>query len=150
MEQELEQIEGTVEDIIYENTDNGYTVFEISGGGVLTVVCGVVVFLVTEFFTEGIVGMFVDTHYSAYRIAVEGLPLFAAGFVCFGVNIVSIGYFQSVERDRPAMAVTLSESARLRIRGGQGRRPPADGGAPRPPTPCGEGWRPPRPRMTTG
>lgn len=35
MEQELEQIEGTVEDIIYENTDNGYTVFEISGGGVL-------------------------------------------------------------------------------------------------------------------
>lgn len=51
--------------------------------------------------------MFVDTHYPAYRIAVEGLPLFAAGFVCFGVNIVSIGYFQSVERDRPAMAVTL-------------------------------------------
>ena len=42
MEQELEQIEGTVEDIIYENTDTGYTVFEISGGGVLTVVCGVV------------------------------------------------------------------------------------------------------------
>ena len=30
---ELEQIEGTVEDIIYENPDNGYTVFEISGGG---------------------------------------------------------------------------------------------------------------------
>ena len=71
------------------------------------VVCGVVAFLVTEFFTEAIVGMFVDTHCPAYRIAVEGLPLFAAGFVCFGVNIVSIGYFQSVERDRPAMAVTL-------------------------------------------
>ena len=31
-----------VEDIIYENEDNGYTVFEISGGGVLTVVCGIV------------------------------------------------------------------------------------------------------------
>ena len=41
-EQELEQLEGTVEDIIYENADNGYTVFEVSGGGVLTVVCGVV------------------------------------------------------------------------------------------------------------
>lgn len=27
---ELEQIEGTVEDIIYENPDNGYTVFELS------------------------------------------------------------------------------------------------------------------------
>ena len=41
-EQELEQLEGTVEDIIYENPDNGYTVFEVSGGGALTVVCGVV------------------------------------------------------------------------------------------------------------
>ena len=41
-EQQLEQIEGTVEDIIYENADNGYTVFEVSGGGVVTVVCGIV------------------------------------------------------------------------------------------------------------
>ena len=40
--QELEQLEGTVEDIIFENSDNGYTVFELSGGGVLAVVCGVV------------------------------------------------------------------------------------------------------------
>ena len=40
--QELEQLEGTVEDIIFENTDNGYMVFEVSGGGTLTVVCGVV------------------------------------------------------------------------------------------------------------
>ena len=39
---ELEQIEGTVEDIIYENPDNGYVVFEVSGGGVITVVCGIV------------------------------------------------------------------------------------------------------------
>ena len=39
---EPEQIEGTVEDIIYENPDNGYTVFEISGGGTVTVVCGIV------------------------------------------------------------------------------------------------------------
>ena len=42
MEQELERLEGTVEDIIYLNEDNGYTVFEVSGGGVVTVVCGVV------------------------------------------------------------------------------------------------------------
>ena len=41
-EQQLEQIEGTVEDIIYENDDSGYTVFEVSGGGVITVVCGTV------------------------------------------------------------------------------------------------------------
>ena len=45
---------------------------------------------------------------AAFRLAlITGLPLFASGFVFFGINIVSIGYFQSVERDRPAMAVTL-------------------------------------------
>ena len=38
VDEQLEQIEGVVEDIIYENEDNGYVVFEISGGGVLTVV----------------------------------------------------------------------------------------------------------------
>ena len=42
MDEQLEQLEGVVEDIIYENEDTGYTVFEISGGGVLTVVCGIV------------------------------------------------------------------------------------------------------------
>ncbi len=41
-EQQLEQLEGTVEDIIFENTDNGYVVFELSGNGALTVVCGTV------------------------------------------------------------------------------------------------------------
>ena len=29
------------------------------------------------------------------------------GFIFFAVNIVSIGYFQSVERARPAMMVTV-------------------------------------------
>ena len=49
MEQELERLEGTVEDIIYLNEDNGYTVFEVSGGGVVTVVCGVVGELLSSF-----------------------------------------------------------------------------------------------------
>lgn len=40
--QEPELLEGTVEEIIFENSDNGYMVFEVSGGGQLTVVCGVV------------------------------------------------------------------------------------------------------------
>lgn len=71
------------------------------------VACGITAFLITEFFTEAIVGMFVNSNSAAYNIAVHGLPLFASGFICFGINIVSIGYFQSVERDRPAMAITL-------------------------------------------
>ena len=37
----------------------------------------------------------------------KDFPLFASRFRVLGINIVSIGYFQSVERDRPAMAITL-------------------------------------------
>ena len=58
-------------------------------------------------FSPQIVSMFIDPAYPAYNIAESGLPLFASGFIFFGINMVSIGYFQSVERDRPAMAVTL-------------------------------------------
>ena len=39
-EQQLDQLEGSIEDIIFENSDSGYVVFELSGGGTLTVVCG--------------------------------------------------------------------------------------------------------------
>lgn len=68
---------------------------------------GASIFLVTLFFRRGIVALFIDDGYPAYAMAVEGLPLFAAGFVFFAVNIVSINYFQSIERPRPAMALTL-------------------------------------------
>lgn len=68
---------------------------------------GAVVIVLTEIFSPQIVSMFIDPAYPAYNIAESGLPLFASGFIFFGINMVSIGYFQSVERDRPAMAVTL-------------------------------------------
>ena len=41
-QQELEQLEGTVEDIIFENSDSGYTVFELSTQRSTVVVCGTV------------------------------------------------------------------------------------------------------------
>ena len=71
------------------------------------VICGLVFFTLTAIFNHQIVAMFIDRSYPAYDIAVAGLPLFASGFVFFAVDIVSIGYFQSVERARPAMAVTV-------------------------------------------
>ena len=69
--------------------------------------CGVCFALVTIFCSPEIVGMFIDRSYPAYAIAVKGLPLYATGFVFFAVNIVSIGYFQSVERAKYATVITL-------------------------------------------
>ena len=71
------------------------------------VTCGLVFFALTALFNHQIVAMFIDRSYPAYDIAVAGLPLFASGFIFFAVNIVSIGYFQSVERARPAMMITV-------------------------------------------
>lgn len=71
------------------------------------VVLGLAFFGVTALFSRQIVAMFIDSAYPAYDIAVRGLPLFASGFVFFAVNIVAISYFQSVERARPAMLVTV-------------------------------------------
>lgn len=71
------------------------------------VAAGAAFFAFTALCSEWIVGLFIDPSYPAYGFAVKGLPLFASGFVFFAVNIVSINYFQSVERPRPAMAVTV-------------------------------------------
>lgn len=69
--------------------------------------CGVVFALATIICSREIVALFIDRSYPTYAIAVKGLPLYATGFLFFAVNIVSIGYFQSVERARYATVITL-------------------------------------------
>lgn len=69
--------------------------------------CGICFALITIFCSREIVAMFIDRSYPAYDIAVQGLPLYASGFVFFAINIVSIGYFQSVERAKYATVITL-------------------------------------------
>lgn len=69
--------------------------------------CGCCFALITMAGSYQIASMFIDTDMPAYQIAAEGLPYYAAGFVFFAVNIVSIGYFQSVERAQVASFITL-------------------------------------------
>ncbi len=54
-----------------------------------------------------LVGLFLPLETAAARLAVEGFPLFATGFVCFVVNLAAIGYYQSLERVRPATFFAL-------------------------------------------
>lgn len=44
---------------------------------------------------------------SAFPLAVKRFPLIATSFVFFIVNLTCIGYFQSVERVRPAMLFAM-------------------------------------------
>lgn len=51
--------------------------------------------------------MFISSSTPTHAIATHGFPLFALGFLPFAVNIISIGYFQSVERIRNATIITV-------------------------------------------
>ena len=72
------------------------------------VACGLVFFALTALFNHQIVAMFINRSYPAYDIAVEGLPLFASGFIFFAVNIVSIRFFWIVVRACAALMVFFS------------------------------------------
>lgn len=66
-------------------------------------VSGLLAFAVMYVLCPYIVAMFLEPGCRAYEIATEGIPYFAAGFVCFALNIVWIGYYQSIELARKAM-----------------------------------------------
>lgn len=59
-------------------------------------------------FTRSIVTLFIpDTASAAWGYAVAGLPLFATDYQFFGINIIIIGYYTSIERLRRAISLTV-------------------------------------------
>ena len=68
---------------------------------------GAVMMLVVLFFGKAVVSMFIAPGQKAFDLAAHGLPLFSSGLLPFAVNIIAIGYFQSVERAKAATLVTV-------------------------------------------
>ena len=59
-------------------------------------------------FTRSIVTLFIpDTACAAWGYAVAGLPLFATDYLFFGINIIIIGYYTSIERLRRAISLAV-------------------------------------------
>lgn len=75
------------------------------------VACGAAVFLFTWLRSGNVVELFLPAATPAASpaaaLAVAGLPLFAAGYPFFGFNVVTIGYYQSMEQGRLATAHTV-------------------------------------------
>lgn len=71
------------------------------------VVCGMTAMGLFVCCPRILVGFFLDTDTPAALIAIEGFPLFASGFVFFIVNLIVIGYYQSLERVRAATTFAL-------------------------------------------
>lgn len=71
------------------------------------VICGTIVAVAFSVFPHLLVGLFISLDSEAARIAVKGFPFFSIGFIFFIVNISVVGYFQSIERIKPATAFAL-------------------------------------------
>jgi len=71
------------------------------------VVCGGLACVGTILFCPKVSSLFLGNHGNAYEIAISGIPYFSLGYVFFALNIVCIGYYQSIERFKPATLFTI-------------------------------------------
>ncbi len=78
-------------------------------------ICGLTVTGAFSLLPQSLVGLFVPLDCAAAGIAVDGMPLFATGFVCFIFNLTAVGYFQSVERMLPATVFALMRGVVLLV-----------------------------------
>lgn len=60
--------------------------------------CGIVTSLLGFFLSHPIVSLFLEPNTTAWQIGISGFPLYALGFVFVSLNLVMIGYYQSIER----------------------------------------------------
>ncbi len=100
----------SVQPIISFNFGN-HDWLRISGTLRLSLLVGVVISVLVgfAFFVYGpqIVSLFLAKTTTAHEMAVYGMPYFAAGFIFFVLNMVMIGFYQSIERPRPATVFTV-------------------------------------------
>lgn len=71
------------------------------------VACGIIVTGLFVLIPDLLVGLFLRADNPVSVLAVDGLPYFAAGFVCFIINLTAIGYFQSIERAKRAFVFAM-------------------------------------------
>jgi Na+-driven multidrug efflux pump len=76
--------------------------------GLLMTLCGL-------FFTGPLVSLFLKPGTAAWTICENGLPLFSLSYVFFTMNVVVVGYLQSMERSRAATFFMLLRSCILLV-----------------------------------
>lgn len=69
----------------------------------LATACGLLMSFGGVFFSKHLIYLFLLSGSKAWDICINGLPLFSISYVFFTLNIVLIGYLQSVERIKPSI-----------------------------------------------
>ncbi|MFI3262952.1 MAG: MATE family efflux transporter [Rikenellaceae bacterium] len=77
----------------------------------LTIIYGVgfaiVITALVMIFAPQMVAFFLDSSYPAYEIASYGMPIFAVGYVFFALNMMFLGYYQSIENYKKANVISV-------------------------------------------
>ncbi|MDD6357332.1 MAG: MATE family efflux transporter [Bacteroidales bacterium] len=73
--------------------------------------CSLVIIAAMTLAAKYIVSLFLSPAYEAYQVAIEGLPYISLGFVFFILNVVLIGYYQSIEKPRRASVLSICRCA---------------------------------------
>jgi len=68
---------------------------------------GLTATLLTMYFGNPLVALFLNPNCNAYQIAIQGMPYFAMGFIFFSFNIAGVGYYQSIEMAKRSTIYTL-------------------------------------------
>ena len=76
-----------------------------------SVICGIVTTAAFILFPHILVGLFVNPDNTAALIAIEGFPYFSLAFVFFIINLMLIGYYQSVKNVKLANLFALLPEA---------------------------------------
>ena len=71
------------------------------------VVCSLFSIVLFTLFPSQLVHLFISIDDPAAQIAISGFPFYAAGFLFFVLNLVAIGYLQSIKREVPATVFAL-------------------------------------------
>lgn len=75
---------------------------------VTAVTVGALFVLIPTLFNSQLVSLFIpDGSSPAWLLAVDGLPYFSIDFLFFGINVVFIGYYMSIENSRRALIITI-------------------------------------------
>lgn len=72
-----------------------------------SLICGMIITSLFTICPHLLVWLFISKDSTTAQIAIEGFPYFSTGFIFFIINLSIIGYYQSVERIKPATFFAL-------------------------------------------
>ena len=80
-----------------------------------TMISGLLFMVITLLTSKELVSLFLSVDTKAYDIAINGIGWFSIGFFFFGLNLLAVGYMQSIGKAKEATSFTIFRSMILML-----------------------------------